>query len=99
MTPDSAPASLPRRERGAYLPALLILAGVFLIILAQRWSWIEFFGSQVPLWDEWMADARLLVKASRGALDVGEFFRRHFEHILVWSKLTQLACFQVNNQQ
>lgn len=87
----------PAAENPAEKTGVLALAGVFLIILGSRWWLIHSFGSELPFWDQWGAEATYLyLPYFRGALTLGDLFAPHNEHHIFLTKLVSLGLLLLN---
>lgn len=75
------PAAAPRF---AWVPA----AGVALAVFGARLAEVHFFASDVPYNDQWVIEAQQIIMPwLDGTLGPGAFFRPHFEHLPVWTRL------------
>jgi hypothetical protein len=75
-------------------PVWLVATSAALVVFGARLAEIHFFASDVPFNDQWVIEAeQILVPWLNGTLGVGDFFRPHFEHLPVWTRL--LAWLQV----
>ncbi len=89
-----APPAAPARRPLTWL----ILAGLFLLILAARWAVVETYSSQVPFWDQWLFEAPLLKAAAEGHIPWAALANPANEHRILWTRLLQLASFQANDR-
>ncbi len=68
------------------------LVGIFLIILGARLWLIHTFGSSVPYWDQWDAQAdKLFLLWTNGNLTFADLFAPHNEHRIVLPRLLSLT--------
>ncbi len=75
-------------------PAWLAAGGAALVVFAARLAEIHLFASDVPYNDQWVIEAEQIIAPwLNGTLTLGDFFRPHFEHLPVWTRL--LAWLQV----
>jgi hypothetical protein len=81
------------------LPQLLLLAGIFLLVLAQRWWLVEGYNSPLPFWDDWLDTVNLLRSIHAGATDWGRFVHIHNGHALTTERLLTALLFVVNQHQ
>jgi hypothetical protein len=78
----------PARLMGATPPAWLAAGGAALLVFAARLAEVHLFASDVPYNDQWVIEARQIIEPwLRGTLTLGDFFRPHFEHLPVWTRL------------
>jgi len=73
---------------------------LFLVIIAAKWATFDRFGSPMPDWDQWDAEASaLLVPWLEGdPAFLGHLFAAHNEHRVVLTKLQALALTAANGQ-
>ena len=80
-------------------PTFFILAGVFFSIFASKLFLIAHFGSGIPFWDQWDAEAYgLLVPFLEGRLGWGDLLAPHNEHRIMLTRLFVLGLFLLNGQ-
>lgn len=78
---------------------LTLAIGVFLIICGARLSLINAFGSDVPYWDQWDAEAmNLYLPYFEGKLTWQHWIQPHNEHRIVLTRLAMFLLFLVNGQ-
>jgi hypothetical protein len=78
---------------------VLICMGVFCIILGARLWMINNFGSALPYWDQWDAEAKLLYKPYfEGTLKISALFSPHNEHRIFFPRVQALALLLLNGQ-
>jgi hypothetical protein len=72
--------------------------GLFLLVLGLRWGALDFAGSALPFFDQWVAEYyNTLLRPSVGAVDwSGLLFVPHNEHRLVFTKLLVLASYSAS---
>ncbi len=84
------------------IPRLLtaaLAACLFTLIVAAKWSVYERFGSPMPDWDQWDAEAvELLIPWHEGDHFLSHLFHPHNEHRVVMTKLQNLALCLANGQ-
>jgi hypothetical protein len=85
------------------LPSLFRAAcGVclFLVIVAAKWATFDRFGSPMPDWDQWDAEASALLVPwlEQDPAFLGHLFAAHNEHRVVLTKLQALALTVANGQ-
>ena len=81
------PASLSVGS-GSFRNPWLVATGVALIVWAARLAEIHFFASDIPYNDQWVVEAQHVLEPwVKGTLSLGDFFRPHFEHLPVWTRL------------
>lgn len=97
---DPAWLGSPRRllvSKKALIAALT--ACLFLLIVGAKWATFDRFGSPMPDWDQWDAEAlELLVPWYEHDHFVQHLFTPHNEHRVVLTKLQNLALTVVNGQ-
>ncbi|PAW82578.1 MAG: hypothetical protein B9S27_02885 [Opitutia bacterium Tous-C8FEB] len=73
---------------------------LFLVIVAAKWATFDRFGSPMPDWDQWDAEASaVLVPWLEGdSAFLGHLFAAHNEHRIVLTKLQALALTAANGQ-
>lgn len=73
---------------------------LFLVVVAAKWATFDRFGSPMPDWDQWDAEASALLvpwlDGDPGFL--GQLFAAHNEHRVVLTKLQALALTLANGQ-
>ena len=73
---------------------------LFLVVVAAKWATFDRFGSPMPDWDQWDAEASALLvpwlEGDPGFL--GQLFAAHNEHRVVLTKLQALALTLANGQ-
>jgi hypothetical protein len=68
--------------------AWLWAAGAALLVFAARVLEIRTHGSAVPLNDQWFVEgAQILLPWFEGTLRLSDFFRPHYEHLPLWTRL------------
>ena len=86
----AAPATAVASPHSTWLAA----AGAALVVFAARLAEVHLFASDVPYNDQWVIEAQQIIDPwLHGTLTLGDFFRPHFEHLPVWTRL--LAWLQV----
>lgn len=87
-------------ERGRHdAPAWLWAGVVFVAVLAADWGLVAVAGTDVPFHDAWNVHGQWLLPASvDGSLGVGDLWRAHSEHRIVWTHALELLLFRVNGQ-
>lgn len=77
----------------------LRMLGSFFLIWAGKISLISRFGSSVPFWDQWDAEAAgLYLPYLQENLSLGDLFLPHNEHRIFWTRLLSLGLFVANGQ-
>ncbi|MFZ9745234.1 MAG: hypothetical protein ACO3G4_01220 [Opitutaceae bacterium] len=73
---------------------------LFLVIVAAKWATFDRFGSPMPDWDQWDAEASalLLPWLEGDPAFLGHLFAAHNEHRIVLTKLQALALTVANGQ-
>ena len=73
---------------------------LFLVIVAAKWATFDRFGSPMPDWDQWDAEASALLVPwlERDPAFLGHLFAAHNEHRVVLTKLQALALTVANGQ-
>jgi hypothetical protein len=84
--------------QGGRLGPFLCLAGLFTVILGAKLHLINAFGSDVPFWDQWDAEAPSYSLLIKGALDPSRLVRYHNEHRLLLTRLLLFNLFDLNGQ-
>jgi drug/metabolite transporter superfamily protein YnfA len=75
-------------------PAWLAAGGAALAVFAARLAEVHLHASDVPYNDQWVIEAQQIIEPwLNGSLGLRDFFRPHFEHLPVWTRL--LAWLQV----
>lgn len=65
---------------------------VFLVVLGSKLLLIQLFGSNIPFWDQWDANAAGLFKPYlEGTLRLEQLFTSHNEHRILFTRLFDLA--------
>lgn len=92
-SPAALPVAAPAVVRASPWVGL-IPAGTALAVWGARLAEIHFFASDVPYNDQWYIEAAQIIQPwLDGTLRLTDFFRPHFEHLPVWTRL--LAWLQV----
>lgn len=90
-------AAMPAAHPGGIRTSVglwLVPAGTALAVWGARLAEIHFFASDVPYNDQWYIEAAQIIQPwLDGTLRLQDFFRPHFEHLPVWTRL--LAWLQV----
>ncbi len=84
--------------KGGRLGPFLCLAGLFTLILGAKLHLISAFGSDVPFWDQWNAEAPFYSQLLKGALDPSSLVAPHNEHRLLFMRLLLFNLFDLNGQ-
>src|SRR3954469_5275124 len=91
-----ASTELPSKSSFTFGKLLCIVALVFTLFGAKVY-FVQNFGSVVPYWDQWDAEADLLYKSYLNSdLTVPRFFSSHNEHRVVMTRALALAMFELN---
>lgn len=110
MNPHSQPLNFspaagdgPGPTGGGGLHRRVLLAGLcislFLIVVGARWWLIGGYGSDVPYWDQWDAEAALLYKPYfEERLKAADWFAPHNEHRIFFSRVLALGLLLANGQ-
>lgn len=89
--------SPPADTRADHPGSLLAAAGVFLIVLGARLWLVQAFGSDLPFWDQWGAEAtRLYIPYFRETLSLGDLFAPHNEHRILLTRIFSLGLLLLN---
>jgi hypothetical protein len=84
------------RERWLLCVAAIALFG---LVVGAKWATVFRFGSDIPNWDQWDAEAAyLLTPWLEGQGLLGYLFHPHNEHFVVLTKLQALALVGLNGQ-
>jgi hypothetical protein len=76
------------------------LFAVALVIFGARLWVIHNFGSSVPYWDQWGAEAkRLFLPWLNGTLTVSDLFAAHNEHRIFFTRILSLLLLVLNERQ
>ncbi len=95
------------QETETYFPKLqlgrpqrwLMALALLLLILGTRWWMVGSFGSDMPFWDQWDADAAtVLIPYQEGRLNWSTLTYPHNEHRVMFTRLTSLASFLLSGQ-
>lgn len=87
------------RRVPASLPVAGFAACLFAIVLGAKWSLFDRYGSPMPDWDQWDAEAgALLIPWFEGRDFLREFFHPHNEHRVILTKVQALALTLWNGQ-
>ena len=79
-------------------PRAMVLA-VFAMVLGADLSIVAVAGTDIPFQDQWDVEGqRLLAPWLDGSLNIGDLFRPHNEHRIVWTQLLDLGLFSLNGQ-
>jgi hypothetical protein len=74
-------------------------ACLFLLIVAAKWATFDRYGSPMPDWDQWDAEAvELFIPWFDGDNFLSHLFHPHNEHRIVLTKLQNLALLLLNGQ-
>ncbi|WP_156414236.1 hypothetical protein [Bordetella sp. N] len=91
---------MPIREStrsSAYWAGVLALFAVFCLIVSVRWWLIGRYGSSVPFWDQWDAEAAILYPSYvSGHLTWATLLSAHNEHRILTTRLLALGLFALN---
>ena len=72
---------------------------LFTVVTGARWAAIDRFGSDMPYWDQWDAEAvQLLIPWFENDQFVSHLFQPHNEHRVVLTKLQNLALVLLGGQ-
>ena len=87
---NSAPLSV-RSDRAFAIAALV------LVVLGTKLIFIQTFGSAVPYWDQWDAEADHLYKAYlNSSLSLATLIASHNEHRILATRIYSLALFELD---
>src|SRR3954470_14203935 len=80
-----------RDGKAARAATLCMVVGLFLIVRAGRWIAIERFASDVPMWDQWGAEADGIIRPwlERREL-IAPLLAQHSEHRIAPTRLLNL---------
>jgi len=84
--------------QGGRLGPFLCLAGLFTVILGAKLHLIDAFGSDVPYYDQWDAEAPFYSLLIKGALDPSSLVAAHNEHRFLLTRLLVFNLFDLNGQ-
>ena len=74
-----------------------LLLGAFLWVFGAKLLAIDRFGSFIPYWDQWEAEAASLFHPlENGNLRAGHLLAAHNEHRILWTRLLGLAEYRLN---
>ncbi len=91
---ETAGSSLVRRSIVA-----LVAVGCFVAVFGARVAYVDRFGTDLPMWDQWDAESELLLLPHlEGRLRLADFFIPHNEHRIVPTKMLALALLMANGQ-
>lgn len=91
--------SLHRVFRRLSTPVALLALGLACTVLGAKFALIHTYGSDLPFWDQWDAEAdQLYTPYARGELGPADLLRPHNEHRIVPTKLLALALLLANGQ-
>lgn len=80
--------------------SFLVAALVFMLIAATRLLALQYFGSEIPYWDQWDSEGWILLRPfQKGDWDWRVLFSLHNEHRILLTRLTTLTLFIANNRQ
>ena len=89
--------SYDRRDPADLLTRLLWLAAIVLIVFGVKLLFIRQFGSAVPYWDQWDAEADLIYKPYLNSnLSLENLFQSHNEHRIFISRILTLILFELD---
>src|SRR5687768_9324622 len=72
---------------------------LFLLIVAAKWAIFDRYGSPMPDWDQWDAEAvELFIPWFEGKDFLSHLFHPHNEHRVILTKLQNLALVLLNGQ-
>jgi len=78
---------------------IALCSALFLVIVGARWWLIESYGSDLPISDQWHAEAATIFKKYfDGTLTFGDLFSRHNEHRIFFTRLLAFALLLVSGQ-
>ncbi|MBB5047014.1 hypothetical protein HNR60_001766 [Rhodopseudomonas rhenobacensis] len=87
----------PGRVPTDLLTRLLWLAALALIIFGVKLLFIRHFGTAMPYWDQWDAEADLIYKPYFNSnLSLSTLFSSHNEHRILISRIFALALFELD---
>lgn len=93
---DDAISSAHRNYDGPKRPLFFQLFAMFLIIFGTKAALIATYGSSIPFWDQWDAEAaRLYLPYVQGNLSISMLFESHNEHRILLTRLLDLALFEL----
>ncbi|MBA4421745.1 MAG: hypothetical protein C0390_01440 [Syntrophus sp. (in: bacteria)] len=85
------------RDENGY--ALSLFIGAALIILGAKFTLIHYYGSDLPFWDQWDTEPKLLyIPYDQGKLSWSTLFSPHNEHRIFFSRLWALTLYAINQQ-
>jgi hypothetical protein len=77
----------------------LLCVALFLVIIGARFWTIGEFGSDLPFWDQWDAEAKdLYIPYFEGKLTIEDCFAPHNEHRVFFSRVLSLVLLIANGQ-
>ncbi|RJF70786.1 hypothetical protein [Rhodopseudomonas palustris] len=90
-------ARLGPQESADRLTRLVWLAAIVLIVFGVKLLFIRQFGSAVPYWDQWDAEADLIYKPYlNSSLSLENLFQSHNEHRIFISRILTLILFEID---
>lgn len=90
-------AGVVHRRRTRRLAGILALAAMVLIVLGVKFLFIGSFGSSIPYWDQWDAEADLLYRSYlNSGLSLSLLASSHNEHRIAATRLFSLVLFELN---
>jgi hypothetical protein len=94
---NAVSVAMTRRWPAALLEKTLLVLALSLIVFASKILFIRYFGSALPYWDQWDAEADSLYKAYlNSGLTLSALFSAHNEHRIFMSRLLSLALFELD---
>jgi len=72
---------------------------VILAIFGARLYFIDQYASPVPFWDDWALPHKILLPWMEGTFDWGELIAPHNHSRLLFTRLSSLLLFSLNNNQ
>jgi len=89
----------PSKTRLQGLAWIALMASLVFCVLGSRWATVYRFGSDIPEWDEWDAEAMHCFLPWEESRDVAkELWAPHNEHRIVPTKLLGLTLMRTNGQ-
>jgi hypothetical protein len=85
--------SSERCENGYAFPLFI---GATLIILGAKLTLINYYGSDLPFWDQWNAEPPLYMPYDQNTLSWGTLIAPHAEHRIFFSRLWALSLYAIS---
>ncbi|QDM23020.1 hypothetical protein FIU28_19065 [Tardiphaga sp. vice154] len=94
---NTQPVATKHAALKVLLEKALALVGLALIVFGAKMLFIRYFGSALPYWDQWDAEADSLYKAYlNSSLSWSALFAAHNEHRIFLTRVLSLALFELD---